>query len=137
MKHVLIAATLLASSFVAKAQHQSDAHTLTVNVTDLKTASGAVYISLQDPTQKAVQKQAVPIQKNNTQIVFQNVPPGTYAVRLFHDENNNKKMDTGIFGIPKEGWGCSNNVKATFGPPKYDAMLFTVNTDKAITIHIN
>jgi uncharacterized protein (DUF2141 family) len=137
MKNVLLAATLLAGSFAAQAQHQANAHTVTVNVTDLKAESGAVYASLQDPSQKAVQKQTALVQKNNAQLVFQNVPPGTYAVRLFQDENDNKKMDTGIFGIPKEGWGVSNNVKASFGPPKFDAMLFTVNSDKSITIHIN
>lgn len=137
MKNVLLITLLVAGSFVAKAQHQASAHTLTVNVTDLKTESGAVYASLQDTNQKALQSQAAVVQKSNTQLVFQNVPPGTYAVRLFHDENNNKKMDTGLFGIPKEGWGVSNNVKASFGPPKFDAMLFTVNSDKSITIHIN
>lgn len=137
MKKMLFSALLLTGSFVAGAQNQPDVHTLTVNVADLKTTSGAVYISLQDPTRKAVQRQAVPVQSTSAHIVFQNVPSGTYAVRLFHDENNNKVMDTGIFGIPKEGWGCSNNVKPSFGPPKYEAMLFTVKSSKAITIHIN
>jgi uncharacterized protein (DUF2141 family) len=137
MKTSLVVAALLTGAIMANAQSKSSSHTLTVNVPDLKTNSGAVYISLQDPTQKSVQKRAVPVQATNAQIVFQNVPNGTYAVRFFHDENNNKKLDTGIFGIPKEGWGCSNNVKATFGPPDYGAMLFSVKSDKSITIHVN
>lgn len=137
MKKLFFAAILVAGSFVVKAQQQAETHTLTVNVSDLKTNGGVVYISLQDPLQKAIQKQMVAVQKTSTQIVFQHVPKGTYAVRFFHDENNNKKLDTGIFGIPKEGWGCSNNVKATFGPPKYDAMLFALESDKSITVHVN
>lgn len=137
MKTSFLVIALLAGPFAVRAQHQLNTHTLTVNVSDLKSATGAVYISLQDPTQKAVQKMAVPVQATNAQIVFQNVPKGTYAVRFFHDENNNRKLDMGVFGIPKEGWGCSNNVKATFGPPDYQAMLFSVKSNKSITIHVN
>ena len=38
------------------------------------------------------------------------IPPGTYAVKLHIDENENGKLDTNFIGIPKEQYGISNNV---------------------------
>jgi len=55
---------------------------------------------------------------------FINIPSGTYAVSVFHDENSNGKLDTKFFGIPREGVGASNNAKGHFGPPKFDAAAF-------------
>ena len=36
--------------------------------------------------------------------------PGTYAIALIHDENDNQRLDTGLFGIPKEGF-CFSSCK--------------------------
>ena len=44
--------------------------------------------------------------------------PGTYAVSVFHDENNNRKLDT-LLGIPKEGFGFSRNPVVRFGAPRF------------------
>lgn len=55
---------------------------------------------------------------------FISVPSGTYAVSVFHDENSNGKLDTKLFGIPREGVGASNNAKGHFGPPKFAAAAF-------------
>ena len=41
---------------------------------------------------------------------FFDIPPGTYAVKLHIDENENGKLDTNFIGIPKEQYGISNNV---------------------------
>lgn len=67
--------------------------------------------------------------------VFQNLPAGEYAVSVYHDENNNKKMDTNFFGIPKEGVGASNNARGHLGPPKYKDAKFLFN-GKSQTIQI-
>ena len=133
MKTVLISAALLAATLTAKAQ----THTLTVKLGEFKAPSGTIFISLQAPDQKPVQRQAVPLSTKDATVVFQNVPVGTYAVRFFHDENNNRELDKGMFGVPKEEWGCSNNVKATMGPPKFEDMLFPVTTDKTIALRVN
>ena len=55
---------------------------------------------------------------------FQGIPPGTYAVSVFHDENSNGKLDTKFMGIQREGVGASNNAKGRFGPPKFSAAAF-------------
>ena len=55
---------------------------------------------------------------------FSGVPPDTYAVSVFHDENSNGKLDTNFMGIPREGVGASNDAKGHLGPPKFDAAAF-------------
>ena len=51
---------------------------------------------------------------------FANVPPGPYAVTVHHDEDGDFAFDTGLFGIPTEGYGFSRNAHAPFGPPDFE-----------------
>lgn len=51
-------------------------------------------------------------------LVFNDLPSGTYALALIHDENGNGKLDT-MMGIPKEGFGFSKNPAIRFGPPSF------------------
>ena len=55
---------------------------------------------------------------------FLNVPPGTYALAVIHDENMNGKLDTNWRRIPKEGYGFSNDATALFGAPSFSAASF-------------
>jgi uncharacterized protein (DUF2141 family) len=69
---------------------------------------------------------------------FPNVPAGTYAISVFHDENGNGKLDTNWLGIPREGVGASNNPKPRMGPPKFAAAEFHYSggsLNLAITMH--
>jgi uncharacterized protein (DUF2141 family) len=60
---------------------------------------------------------------------FAPVPPGTYAVACFHDENGNGVLDAGVFGIPKEGVVASNHAKGFLGPPSCEAARFVIGTE--------
>lgn len=52
-------------------------------------------------------------------VTFRSVPPGQYALAIFHDANANRKLDTFI-GIPREGFGFSRNPVIRFGAPRFD-----------------
>jgi uncharacterized protein (DUF2141 family) len=67
-------------------------------------------------------------------VVLENVAPGEYAVSIFHDENDNGKLDRGTYGIPVEKTGSSNNAKGTYGPPTFDDCKFTVEEDTVIYV---
>jgi uncharacterized protein (DUF2141 family) len=56
--------------------------------------------------------------------VFGNVPAGTYAVAVFHAEHNEARLETGMFGKPKQGYGFSRNPSTSFGPPSFSAASF-------------
>lgn len=54
------------------------------------------------------------------------LPPGEYALSLYHDVNSNGKLDSNFIGIPKEPAVVSNNAPARFGPPKYRDAKFSL-----------
>jgi uncharacterized protein (DUF2141 family) len=67
---------------------------------------------------------AVPIANQQATCVFAEVPPGTYAVAVFHAENNETQLQTNFLGQPKEGYGFSRNPSTTFGAPEFNAAAY-------------
>ncbi|MEP6860968.1 MAG: DUF2141 domain-containing protein [Deltaproteobacteria bacterium] len=47
-----------------------------------------------------------------------------YAIVTLHDENNDNVFQKSAFGIPREGYGFSNNAKPRFSAPSFDACKF-------------
>ncbi len=62
-----------------------------------------------------------------TRLCLEAPQAGAYAIALYHDENGNKKFDRNFIGIPREGYGFSNNPGFSFGPPDQDETLFRVD----------
>jgi uncharacterized protein (DUF2141 family) len=76
--------------------------------------------------------------KNGAESVgFMDLPPGRYAVIVFHDQNDNGLMDEDATGIPQEGYGFSNNASSFLGAPSFDAAAFDLGAAAtAITISL-
>ncbi len=68
--------------------------------------------------------------------VFSNIPYGEYAIKLFHDEDGDDRIDTNFLGMPTEEYGFSNNAKGLFGLPSYDKAKFVVSSD-TVRVEIN
>jgi uncharacterized protein (DUF2141 family) len=86
---------------------------------------------------KAFAKKILPANDPKCEVVFETIPYGSYAVSVFHDENSNGKVDTVfLIGIPKEGVGCSNNPKSSFGPPSFADAKFTLDS-KEVELNID
>ncbi len=67
---------------------------------------------------------------------FADVEFGTYAVTAFHDENMNRRLDTGWFGVPREGVGVSGRVRGIFGPRFGDSAFSVEKPTVAVNIEI-
>lgn len=52
---------------------------------------------------------------------------GKYAIAVYHDENDNRKFDRTMVGLPAEGYGFSNDAETTLGLPKFEAVLFAAS----------
>lgn len=72
--------------------------------------------------------------KGETDIQINELPHGNYAIAIFHDENGNKHLDTNMLGIPKEEIAFSNGKMKMFGPPKFEECVFTLNSNREMTI---
>ena len=62
------------------------------------------------------------------------LPPGTYAIGIFHDANLNNRLDNYFFGVPREQYGFSNNARGFMGPPSFEDAAFSVEGKTEISI---
>jgi uncharacterized protein (DUF2141 family) len=68
-------------------------------------------------------------------VVFTNLAPGTYGIIVFHDANDNGKLDENPWGVPTEGYGFSNNAEGFMSAPTFKDAGVTLDTaNRAITI---
>lgn len=106
--------------------------TLTVEITEMRNSNGKVHLELSNENQEKVAAISRNIINNRCIIVIENLKPGNYALKFFHDENGNNELDTNLMGIPLEGFGFSNNPEMTFGPPSFKKTLFELNESKVM-----
>ncbi len=112
-----------------------------VNIVNIKNLIGKLYVGLYTSEDTfAIVGKAYQSEVMNTaasiKYTFKNIPDGIYAIALFHDENQNAKLDENMLGIPKEGFGFSNNPKATFSEPTFDEAKFVLKNLKNLYIEV-
>ena len=117
---------------------------LIVVVSSLKNNKGDVKIGLFNSKESYKGKKEkfkgaiIKIENKKVKWEVKNIPFGEYAIKAFHDEDGDDKIDTNFIGIPTESYGFSNNVKGLFGPPSFDkAKFYFNNQDMQIEIKLN
>lgn len=117
---------------------------ITVYIRELKKPEGKLGVLLYsskkgfpDKPDLSVARRVKTISSTTHEVSFENIPYGTYAVSVLHDENGNGKMDKKAIFIPKEGFGVSNNPKIKRGPPSFSEAIFTLDRPKTeLTINM-
>lgn len=94
-------------------------------------SGGARYFP-KNPQKYALKGLVGKIKDKKAQVVFEGIPFGEYALSALHDENSNKKMDFNWFHKPIEGYGFSNNARAKFSAPSFDAAKFKFESDELV-----
>ena len=102
---------------------------ISVHVVGLRNSTGKVFIALFGSASGFIANEALrggttPIVGSSATLTFHGVPPGSYGVSIFHDENQNGKLDTNAIGIPTEGFGFSRDAMGSFGPPTFEQIRF-------------
>ena len=92
--------------------------------------------SFRGETGEPFQCVAVRPAKGTAQASFTDIPDGTYALFVFHDENNNRKMDKNFLGIPKEGYGASNNQLPFASAPSFADNSFRVKGASLVKLNV-
>jgi uncharacterized protein (DUF2141 family) len=117
-----IAAILLALPLAAA---NAPSTTLQIDVIGLRNSRGFIHACLTAKPAHFPDCQSDPagltasVPSNAREVVFRNVPPGRYALAVFHDANANRRLDT-FMGIPREGFGFSRNPVIRFGAPRFN-----------------
>ncbi|SFM26256.1 DUF2141 domain-containing protein [Rugamonas rubra] len=119
----LTTATLYGALLLACAT--AGAADLTIRVDAVKSADGKLMVAIYDNAATFLRKPrsdlvVAPVTGSNT-VLVKDLPPGDYAIAVFHDENGNGKMDANAFGIPTERIGFSNDARGNMGPPGFDS----------------
>jgi uncharacterized protein (DUF2141 family) len=130
---LLVAATLFAAQHLA-------AQSLTIEVRGIEKPVGNVYVAFYNSAETFMKQPVaafgVAATASVLRIPCKGLPPGTYAFSMFQDENDNRKLDTGVFGIPTEKYAFSNDAQGVMGAPSYNKCRFTLRTDTTMTVNM-
>ena len=143
MRNLTFIASFLALSICMTAFGQPSLGILEIEVSGARNSKGVVLCSVfkdakgyPDQPSLAIYKSRLPVRDKRVFIEVTGLPPGQYAVALLHDENEDGKMNTSMLGLPKEGYGFSNNVMGMMGPPSFSkaSVILNEGTKKSISI---
>jgi uncharacterized protein (DUF2141 family) len=103
-----------------------------VKILNIRNSTGTVDCALFDSPvgfpvevlRSATNVMVIKIRHTQARCDFEDIPPGTYALAVIHDENSNGKLDTNWLGIPTEGYGFSNDAKGMLGAPSFSVASF-------------
>lgn len=144
---IFIAAALLAPLIAHSEDSMSASGVLEIKVTNIENGSGTLYIAILDspdgwlksdadskPFRDATQAVS---SEDDLVVSIGDLPPGTYAISLFHDLDGDAELDTNFVGFPKEPFGFSAQM-GTFGPPEFDEAAIEISgEDTRVTIRLN
>lgn len=138
MKKILLTILLLSPGVLLLAQTN-----LEVKIDNVKNDNGNIIAGIHARDnhfpKNASDGKIVKASKDGVVVIFENIKPGAYAISVVHDENENRDLDQNKLGIPKEGFGFSNNARGTMGPPSFKEARFEIpsgSKDTVITIEM-
>jgi len=127
MKLAALILGFVLTSFVSTAQDKEGV-TITVTIENVLSNEGKILGSVHTDATfmkgQGIANKTVDAVKGAVTLTFENIKPGTYAIMLLHDSNNNKRMDFEANGMPKESYATTGEL--TFGPPSFGNSKFEV-----------
>ncbi len=136
MQTIITYLALLLTGLFVQAQN-----TIVVNVDGFSNNDGTAMVAVYDSEENFLEKRYKgDLSRINDQKVsfrFENIPDGTYAISVVHDEDSNGKLNMVMGFYPSEDTGASNNAPARFGPPKWRDAKFALKNGSVITQNIN
>ena len=135
MKTILSYFTLFLTGVLLQAQN-----TINVEMSGFESNNGKASIGLFNEEEtflrEANWKRFSEINNYKATATFTDIPDGIYAVSVYHDENDNERLDLIMGMIPKEDTGTSNNPKVTMGPPKWEESIFEAKGGQVVNLKI-
>ena len=127
--------------FTLNSQSDQNIHNLNIIVSEFESYNGVLRVCITDNKadflESCLYSKSILIDNNSIEVEFKNLKMGVYAVSVYHDENSNGVLETdGLFGLPSEPFGFSNNLSITFGPPSFKKSSFNLTTNKTINIKL-
>ena len=128
MKTLGLILTLVFTNLVATAQEIKGVN-ITVTIENILSDEGKIIGALHSTEtfmkSPGILNEAIDASKGEVALTFSGVTPGTFALMILHDSNNNNRMDFETNGMPKESYATSGSVEL-YGPPTFNAAKFEV-----------
>ena len=144
MKQIHILFSAFSFLFLSSFSSIKEEYSLTIEVENLRNSKGVLQVALYNKEgsipdeifKKYYRLEKAKIVNGKSEITFENLPKGKYAVNILHDENNNSKIDKGLI-LPKEGIGFSNysSIGLT-NRPYFKKASFDLFQDKEIKVKV-
>lgn len=139
----LVAAVVLSAAGATHAEPSApESGRISVLVGPLRNGNGSVGCRLYTSsegfprTAKGTQNVRVKVAGKSARCVFDKLKPGTYAVTVHHDENDNRKFDTNFVGMPLEGYGVSNNHTYAMSAPRWGESKVVLEAGKQLELGV-
>jgi uncharacterized protein (DUF2141 family) len=143
---VALCAVLVFASLPAAVIAQAECPGIHVKILNIRNSTGAVACALFEAPEgfpaeflrSATNIMMIKIRYTQARCDFLDIPPGTYALAVIHDENMDGKLGTNWLGVPREGYGFSSGAKASMGAPSFEAASFPYDGQNLdLTIRLN
>jgi uncharacterized protein (DUF2141 family) len=122
---------ILFSGFISnRFIYAQSGYSLELEIKGIRSEKGKIFFQLFDQEKNVLKEIVADIQNGKSILRFPELKPGQYAFRYFHDENNNGKLDKNMLGVPREGFGFSNDPPIVIGEPSFDKWLFDLKEQK-------
>ena len=135
MHSVLTYFTILLSSFFIQAQN-----TIEVSMSGFENNEGKAMVGLFIEEETFLREPEMTLSSSivnqKSEVTFTDIPDGIYAISVYHDENDNDKLDLVMGILPKEDNGTSNNPDTVLGPPKWKDSIFEVKNGEVVHFEI-
>ncbi len=134
MYRYLVFLTALGISIAAPAA----AGDLEIRIGGISNGDGRVMVAVFDAAERFMGEETqtaalmLPARKGMVRAVIGDLPAGIYAISVYHDANGNQELDTNMLGMPREGYGFSNDARGIAGPPSFQAAAFEIGADPAV-----
>ncbi|MFC3459344.1 DUF2141 domain-containing protein [Massilia haematophila] len=131
----VLGCTLFYAAIGAASIGTATAATVEVRVSGVSAGKGKVNVAVCDRERFLKQcshSGSAPAKAAETVVTLKDVPPGTWAVLAYQDENENNELDRNFIGIPSENYGFSRNARGKFGPPGFEDAAIEVQGELTV-----
>ena len=114
----------------------------TVIITNVEHDDGYIDVKIYDSKDsflkedEAVEAVRKKVKKGRVEVALSNIHEGEIAIVVYHDEDGNGELKTGMFWRPKEGFAFSNNYSPK-GPPKFKKAAIMLEHGVPVEIELN
>ncbi|WP_170294691.1 DUF2141 domain-containing protein [Roseospira navarrensis] len=134
---LLLSLAAVAPAVPVAAETPPAAAPLALTITNVSSAEGTVYVAVYDTPDAFLDADRkrlgakAPAEAGTVRLLVEGLPPGRYAIAVFHDENGNGEFDTGLFGVPLEGFGFTRDPSVVPSLPDFEDAAISLEPPEA------